>query len=198
MINRYIDKGVLKITTRSLKTKREHTYSIELADWKLDALHPKPLENLGIIPSRADAFIFVDQYAWLEAISKAFSEFYHYASFNELILYKLITQKLSLQSLAGPLTLFKSFAITFKQGIGIYLSFLAVVSIAVAVFNCLPLPGLDGGQLLYLVIEYLRGRPLSIAFQVLAFRLSVIVLVVLLFQLLINDILRWLIDLARN
>ena len=78
------------------------------------------------------------------------------------------------------------------------MSFLALLSIAVGVVNILPIPGLDGGALLYLALEKIRGKPLSIAMEVLLYRLAMIVFCLVMVQLMLNDGLHYLFGLMRT
>jgi regulator of sigma E protease len=90
----------------------------------------------------------------------------------------------------GPLGLLSSTFFAAKQGIVVYIAFLGFVSIGLAFINLLPIPGLDGANLLYLIIELFRGKPLSTALQMLLFRLGIILLTVLMIQALMNDLTR--------
>jgi regulator of sigma E protease len=81
---------------------------------------------------------------------------------------------------------------SFMQGISVFLSFLAMLSIAVGIVNWLPIPGLDGGSMVYTLIEKLRGEPISVAMELLLHRLVQIVFFILIVQLVLNDIARWL------
>ena len=106
------------------------------------------------------------------------------------MLHKLFTGVISLQGLGGPFSIFEGAMGAAAQGVIVYIQFLGLMSISIAIINLLPIPGLDGGQLLYTLIEMIRGRPLSLATQLLAFRLGVIVLMLLLIQVVLNDLTR--------
>jgi regulator of sigma E protease len=102
----------------------------------------------------------------------------------------MLTGKISLQGLGGPITIFESAGTALNNGILPFISFLAFFSIAIGVINVLPIPGLDGGHLLIYFIEFIMRRPLSVRLQVLLIRLGVIALFVLIAQALVNDIQR--------
>jgi regulator of sigma E protease len=65
------------------------------------------------------------------------------------------------RGIGGPGTIVAFSAQSYRIGFVYFLVFLAVISVSLAVLNILPVPVLDGGQLLFLVIEKLRGRPLK-------------------------------------
>jgi regulator of sigma E protease len=73
---------------------------------------------------------------------------------------KMITGEVSWRNISGPVTIADYAGQSAKLGIDYYLKFLALVSISLAVLNLLPIPILDGGHLLYYVLEVVRG-PLS-------------------------------------
>jgi len=74
---------------------------------------------------------------------------------------KMITSSISAENLGGPIAIAQLAGKTAQLGIISFLSFLALISVNLAVLNLLPVPVLDGGHLLYLAIEKVRGRPLS-------------------------------------
>lgn len=130
------------------------------------------------------------QYGVLSAIPQALQYTNDYVSLNFQLLGKLVTGKVSLQSLGGPITIFESAGTALNTGIAPFISFLAFLSIAIGVINILPIPGLDGGHLLFYFIEFVIRRPLSQNFQLLLFRFGMIFLFLLLVQALVNDIMR--------
>lgn len=131
------------------------------------------------------------QYAFYMAWLPAGREVYFFTLYNAVVLQKMITGVISLQSLGGPLSIFRGTLIAANHGLAAYLLFVAFISISLAFINLLPIPGLDGSQLIYFLIEKLRrGRPVSLAVQVLLFRLGVIALLLLLFQGMMNDLMR--------
>lgn len=131
------------------------------------------------------------QYSFLTAWLPAMGEVYFFTEYNLVVLQKMLSGVISLQSLGGPLSIFKGTLIAANHGLVAYLVFVAFISVSLCIINLLPIPGLDGSQLIYFLIEKLRGgRPVSLAVQVLLFRLGVIFIILLLFQGLVNDLLR--------
>jgi regulator of sigma E protease len=72
---------------------------------------------------------------------------------------KMVTGEASWKNLSGPVTIADYAGQTARIGMAAFLSFLALVSISLAVLNLLPIPMLDGGHLLYYLIEILKGSP---------------------------------------
>jgi regulator of sigma E protease len=130
------------------------------------------------------------QYPVWQALGPALQQTWLYLHFNFAILTKMLTGKLSMQTLGGPVAIYQSATIAFTQGIGVYIGFLAILSVMLAFVNLLPIPGLDGGHLLFCFIEIFRGKPIPLRVQELAFRIGLILLIVLMFQATINDLIR--------
>lgn len=71
-----------------------------------------------------------------------------------------------------------------------FLSFLAIVSVSLGVLNLLPIPLLDGGHLLYYLIEMIKGTPVSETFQIIGQQVGLAILLGLMGLAFYNDILR--------
>jgi regulator of sigma E protease len=132
----------------------------------------------------------VNKYGPIEAMSYALRDVQTFTRLNLIILGKMVTGKISLKSLGGPITIFESAGTALNNGIISFFSFLAFLSISIGIVNIIPIPGLDGGHLLFQTIEAIIRRPLSPKSQMLFFRLGLIFLLLVMFQALINDILR--------
>ncbi len=106
------------------------------------------------------------------------------------ILGRLIMGQASLDNLSGPLSMADYAGRSASLGLGAYLSYLALVSVSLGVFNLLPLPVLDGGHLLYYLYEGLTGRaPSDQCLEVLQ-RVGLAGLVALMVFSLFNDVVR--------
>jgi regulator of sigma E protease len=191
------NQDTLVLTTRSLTAQTDEvnqTHNIDLSHWEIDALNPNLLDSVGLIPllPEDDARIIqLIKYPVWQATYASWSEILFYLKFNAIVLGKIITGKISLQSVAGPLTLFYQAGLSLQLGWHVYIYFIAMLSVVIAVINLLPIPGLDGAQILYLLIEKIRKRPISVAMQILIYRLGMIVIILLCIQVIINDILRF-------
>ncbi len=130
------------------------------------------------------------QYSPLNALKPAKQQVVDFISLNFTLLGKMLTGKISLQGLGGPITIFESAGTALNNGILPFISFLAFFSIAIGVINIIPIPGLDGGHVLIYFIECIIQRPLSLHLQTLLFRLGIIFLLVLVTQAIVNDMMR--------
>lgn len=130
------------------------------------------------------------QYPPLIAFKPAFYEMLDLSYLNCIFIGKVITGKLSLYSLGGPLTIFQSAGDAFNYGIIPFLNFLAFLSISIAIINILPLPGLDGGHVFIQVIELILRRPLPQKILIYFYQVGFFIIFFILLQAVINDILR--------
>lgn len=130
------------------------------------------------------------RYSPLEAIPYAFHEVSEFTYFNLLLFGKLFAGKLSLQSLGGPITIFESAGKALNYGIVPFLGFLAFLSASVGVINLIPIPGLDGGHLLFETIEVIIRRPLPERLLISLYYMGFAFIMFVLVQALINDVLR--------
>jgi regulator of sigma E protease len=99
------------------------------------------------------------QYGPFESIGLATGKTWDTAVFSLKMLGKMITGEASWKNLSGPVTIADYAGQTARIGLAPFLNFLALVSISLAVLNLLPVPMLDGGHLLYYLIEILKGSP---------------------------------------
>lgn len=93
----------------------------------------------------------------------------------------------SLQSLAGPLTIAKGAGQSASRGLVDYLMFLALISINLGIINLLPVPVLDGGHLVFLIVEKVTGKPVSEKVLEYGTRMGLLVLLLLMGLSFFND-----------
>lgn len=103
---------------------------------------------------------------------------------------KMLFGELSVKNLSGPITIAKVAGASAQSGIGDFLNFLAYLSISLGVLNLLPIPVLDGGHLLFYLVEWARGRPLSERVQTLGVQIGISLVIGLMLLALFNDISR--------
>ena len=105
---------------------------------------------------------------------------------------RMLIGEASLKNLSGPLTIADYAGQSAELGLAYYLGFLAVVSVSLGVLNLLPLPMLDGGHLLYYLIEGVIGRPISDLWTARLQRGGFMVILLMMSLALYNDVARYL------
>lgn len=101
---------------------------------------------------------------------------------------KMLFGELSVKNLSGPITIAKVAGASAQSGVADFLNFLAYLSISLGVLNLLPIPVLDGGHLLFYLIEWVRGRPLSDRVQGWGIQIGISLVVGVMLLALVNDL----------
>ncbi|WP_460045369.1 sigma E protease regulator RseP [Pseudomonas sp. S2_H01] len=101
---------------------------------------------------------------------------------------KMLFGELSVKNLSGPITIAKVAGASAQSGVGDFLNFLAYLSISLGVLNLLPIPVLDGGHLLFYLVEWVRGRPLSEKVQGWGVQIGISLVVGVMLLALVNDL----------
>jgi regulator of sigma E protease len=150
----------------------------------------KETGEIGI--SFAPGFLDVDmvekRYGPLGAIRKGGQEVIRWTGLTFSIIWKLIRGKFSMRHLGGPITIVRFAGRAAQSGITSLLQFVAILSLQLAILNVLPIPVLDGGHLVFLMIERVIGKPVSARKQELAYKIGFAVLIFLILWVSYNDI----------
>jgi len=127
-------------------------------------------------------------YGPLEAVGEGLSRTWNMSVLTLESLKKMLFGELSVKNLSGPITIAKVAGASAQSGVGDFLNFLAYLSISLGVLNLLPIPVLDGGHLLFYLIEWARGRPLSDRVQGWGVQIGISLVVGVMLLALINDL----------
>jgi len=106
------------------------------------------------------------------------------------ILKDLLTGQLSPRNMGGILSIGEASGQTAQMGLEVWLSFIALFSVNLAVLNLLPIPILDGGHLMFLAFEAVRGRPLSVEARIRLSQVGLVIVVALMIWANGNDVVR--------
>jgi regulator of sigma E protease len=108
-----------------------------------------------------------------------------------IIIGKLFTGDISTDTIGGPIMIAKMAGDQAKAGIVYLISFIALISVNLAIINLLPIPILDGGHLLFFVIEAVKKRPVSIKVREIAQQVGLFLIILLVILVFYNDISKW-------
>jgi regulator of sigma E protease len=130
--------------------------------WYRDTASGREYWSLGIAPpTQAPAYDAQQRFGPLAAIPAAFRETGKMTSDSLGMIRRMFTGHASVKNISGPLTIAQVANQTAKRGVAWFLFFMALLSLSLAIINLLPIPVLDGGHLLYYLIELVKGSPLS-------------------------------------
>lgn len=126
----------------------------------------------------------------LEAVPAAFGQLWNLTATTVKMLGHMLTGSASLSNLSGPITIAQYAQTSAEMGPAWFLYFLGIISLSLGIMNLLPIPVLDGGHLLYYLIELVKGSPLSEGAMVAGQYMGMALLVMLMGLAFYNDILR--------
>ena len=157
-------------------------------------LNGKNIGRIGARPAVNDdlysSYFALEQYSLDLAILRAFDKTWEMSVLTLKVLAKMITGDASVKNLSGPISIAKYAGQSASIGATALLTFLAIVSISLGVLNLLPIPLLDGGHLVYYIIEFFTGKPVSDSIQMTGQQIGIVLLFVLMGLALYNDFVR--------
>ena len=127
-------------------------------------------------------------YDFSAAGAKAFRETWDKSVFSLVMLGKMLTGEVSWRNLSGPVTIADYAGQSAKLGFDYYLKFMALLSVSLGVLNLLPIPVLDGGHLLYHMVEVIKRGPLSERVMEIGQQIGLSILLALMAFAFFNDI----------
>jgi len=131
-----------------------------------------------------------EHYGVLAAVPRALDRTWETTALTVRMLGGMVLGNVSVRSISGPISI-AEFAGDYAQaGLAAFFSFLALVSISLGILNLLPVPMLDGGQIVYQAVEWLKGSPLSERAMVFGQQIGMFLLIVLMTFVFYNDLSR--------
>jgi regulator of sigma E protease len=126
----------------------------------------------------------------LAAVGLGFKKTWEMSSLTVQMLWRIVTGEVSAKNISGPISIAEFAGISASLGIMAFLEFLAIISVSLGVLNLVPVPLLDGGQVVYQLVEAIKGSPLSERAQHFGQQVGIALLVVLMSLAFYNDISR--------
>ncbi len=138
-----------------------------------------------------DASLFaIERFGPLSALAEGVKKTWDMSVMTLRILGKMLVGEASVKNLSGPITIAHYAGQTVSIGLAAFLGFIAIVSVSLGVLNLLPVPVLDGGHLLYYLVELVKGSPVSEGTQLVGQQVGIAVLLGLMSIAFYNDIVR--------
>jgi len=150
--------------------------------------------RIGLQPAPAGALPegmrTLERYGPLAALARATEKTWNMSALTVRMLWNVATGDVSVKNLSGPINIAEYAGFSARQGILAFLSFLAIVSVSLFVLNLLPIPILDGGQIVYQLAELAKGSPLSDRAQAVGQQVGLLLLLLLMSFAFYNDLSR--------
>ncbi len=109
----------------------------------------------------ADMPMVMVRYGFFDSIGRGISRTAETVWFSLKMMGRMVVGDVSLRNVSGPVTIADYAGQTARMGLASYIGFLALISVSIGVLNLLPIPMLDGGHLMYYILEAIRGKPIS-------------------------------------
>jgi regulator of sigma E protease len=126
----------------------------------------------------------------IDAMVGGVAKTWEMSSLTVQMLWRIVTGQVSAKNISGPISIAEFAGISAYLGLTAFLAFLAIISVSLGVLNLMPVPLLDGGQVVYQVVEAIKGTPLSERAQLFGQQVGIALLVVLMSLAFYNDISR--------
>ena len=151
-------------------------------------------QSVGMLGVRssdgAGDYVYLRKFGVIDSIGRAMERTWSSTLFTMKMLGRMVTGDVSIKNISGPINIAQFAGQSAERGVDYFLSFLAIVSISLGVLNLLPVPVLDGGQIVYQTVELVKGSPLSERAQIMGQQAGILALILLMSFAFYNDIAR--------
>jgi regulator of sigma E protease len=127
---------------------------------------------------------------WVDSMTRSMERVHDLTAVSALSIWSLMTGKASFNQISGPIGIAGMAGQSAQSGFTAYIGFLVLISISLGIMNLLPLPMLDGGQLLFDLVELLRGKAVSTELREFTSKLGVLGILILTGIAVFNDLSR--------
>jgi regulator of sigma E protease len=146
--------------------------------------------KIGIVAATAKEAVKVKRYDPVSAVFKGVYQTWHISHLTLLSFIKIIQRAIPAETLGGPIRIAEVAGEFAEAGMVSFFSLMAIISVNLGVLNLLPIPILDGGHILFLLVEALKGSPLSMKKMEIAQQIGLAIIVLVMMFVFYNDIAR--------
>ncbi len=161
-----------------------------VGDRKIGLIGIQPVNRPLDSGRTVDEMLGLEKYGALAAVSHAAAKTWDTSIFTLRIVGRIVTGDVSLKNISGPVRIAETTGFAARQGWRVFLGTLALISISLGVLNLLPIPILDGGQVVYQLAELVKGGPVSERAQLLGQQIGIAMLLLMMSLAFYNDIAR--------
>lgn len=165
---------------------KDENGNVEIAKFKADTVDENGTTNYKY----GFSLVNQKQRGFFSSIKYAFTKTIELIEYMFFVIWYLITGKISLTNLSGPIGIFTMVGETAKEGLINLVYLMAIISVNVGFINFLPLPAFDGGRILFLIIEKIKGSPVNPKIENIIHTVGLGLLMLLMVFITYNDILR--------
>ena len=180
LVTAVVERPDERVEIGVIRDGRLQSVSVVIGSRELDG------ERTGFLGVRA----LLDELGPVEAVPNAIQDTWSQTMFTLRMLGRMVTGDVSIKNISGPINIAQFAGDSAQRGLRYFLGFLAMISISLGVLNLLPVPVLDGGQIVFQSIEAVKGSPLSERSQILGQQFGILALILLMSFAFYNDIAR--------
>ena len=164
------------------------TIDVVLGEQEVDG-EKRGLLGISLPQATSDSY-YRRTFTPLESLNEAAIKTWTSTVFTLHMLGRMVTGEVSMKNISGPINIGQIAGESAQLGARYFLSFLAIVSLSLGILNLLPIPILDGGQIVYQVVEMIKGSPMTERAQILGQQVGIFALLLLMSFAFYNDIAR--------
>ena len=180
LVNAVVERPGERVYISVIRDGRLDRFDVVIGEREVDG------KITGFLGVRA----LLDELGPLQAIPNAINDTWSRTMFTVRMLARMVTGDVSIKNVSGPINIAQFAGDSAQRGLRYFLGFLAMISISLGVLNLLPVPVLDGGQIVYQSVEWIKGSPLSERAQIIGQQFGILALILLMSFAFYNDIAR--------
>ncbi|MCH8944755.1 MAG: RIP metalloprotease RseP [Proteobacteria bacterium] len=177
-----------EVAVEYVREGRTESVNVMLGEHEIDG-ETRGLLGIALSQSVGD-YYELRTFTPYESLREAATKTWTSTLFTMQMLGRMVTGDVSIKNISGPINIAQFAGDSAQRGIRSFLAFLAVVSISLGVLNLLPVPVLDGGQIVYQLVEMIKGSPMTERAQILGQQAGILALLLLMSFAFYNDIAR--------
>jgi regulator of sigma E protease len=181
------------ITLTFERNGQTHTVQVEVASAQIDGKYVGRIEAEGELPTDAPyppSMMRHLSVSPVTAVGRAAAEAWGMTALQGRLFWRMMLGQVSLKNLSGPVSIAEYAGQSASEGVGSFLDFLVLISLSLGFLNLLPIPILDGGQIVFQLVEWVKGSPMSERAQAFGQQVGIALLILLMGVALFNDIAR--------
>jgi regulator of sigma E protease len=170
-----------------------HTVQVEVASVQADGKYVGRIEAEGELPTDVPyppSMVRHVTVSPVAAVGRAAEEAWGMTALQGRLFWRMMLGQVSLKNLSGPVSIAQYAGESASEGAGAFLDFLVMISLSLGFLNLLPIPILDGGQIVFQLVEWVKGSPMSERAQAFGQQVGIALLILLMGVALFNDIAR--------